>query len=188
MSFYKGKYENVWMFGGVNKHLFRKVNLIIRAQFVLCRLHNSDSLKLYESFATKRNQRLQETRNWDSSTGAIEQTEADTRATTRNNKTPKTRLILHIPYGTKQVFVNTTNISKNMNFTQYEFCSKSFKIEVFVKGVPYWFCSKIMGKKTTKGGVKASVKSSRDITVPIKERILALKKKSIQKAKPNERK
>ena len=50
LYFYKVKNENIWRFGGVNKHLFRKVNLIIRAQFLLCRLHNSDSLKLYESF------------------------------------------------------------------------------------------------------------------------------------------
>ena len=50
LSFYNGKHENVWIFGGVNKHLFRKVNWIITAQFLLCRLHNSDNLKLYESF------------------------------------------------------------------------------------------------------------------------------------------
>ena len=48
--FTKVNYENFWIFGGVNKHLFRKVNLIIRAQFLLCRLHNNDNLKLYESF------------------------------------------------------------------------------------------------------------------------------------------
>ena len=36
-------------FGGVNKHLFRKIDLIIKAQSLLYRWHNSDSLKLYES-------------------------------------------------------------------------------------------------------------------------------------------
>ena len=50
LSFYNGNHANFWIFGGVNKHLFRKVKLIIRAQFLLCRLHNNDNLKLYESF------------------------------------------------------------------------------------------------------------------------------------------
>ena len=93
------------MFGGVNKHLFRKVNLIIRAQFVLCRLHNSDSLKLYESFRRQTLIYYSFFLNADP-------------PTTRDNKAAKTKLILHIPYETKQVFVNTTNISNDMNFVQ----------------------------------------------------------------------
>ena len=35
-------------FGGVNKHLFRKIDLITKAQSLLYRWHNSDGLKLYE--------------------------------------------------------------------------------------------------------------------------------------------
>ena len=35
-------------FGGVNKHLFRKIDLIAKAQSLLYRWHNSDGLKLYE--------------------------------------------------------------------------------------------------------------------------------------------
>ena len=40
-------------FGGVNKHLFRKIYLITKAQSLLYIWHNSDSLKVYEKCATK---------------------------------------------------------------------------------------------------------------------------------------
>ena len=42
-------------FGGFNKHLFKKIDLITKAQSLLYTgiWHNSDSLKLYEKCATK---------------------------------------------------------------------------------------------------------------------------------------
>ena len=49
LNFYKGKDEKIRRFGGVNKHLFRKIDLITKARSLLYIWHNSDSLKLYES-------------------------------------------------------------------------------------------------------------------------------------------
>ena len=49
LNFYKCKNEKIRRFGGVNKHLFRKIDLITNARSLLHIWYNSDSLKFYES-------------------------------------------------------------------------------------------------------------------------------------------